>query len=158
MQAGRVRIGILLIGLLVVAAVAVAVYWQADQGPSTATLDPDDGDKVALGRQIYGKECASCHGVKLEGQPHWRIRRPNGRLPAPPHDESGHTWHHPDEMLVELTKYGPAAVVQTDYETDMPAYDGVLSDEQIAAVLSFIKSTWPEDVRVRHDDINVRSK
>lgn len=158
MLSGRVRISLVLVGLLVVAAVAAVVYWRADQGPSTAALDPDDSEKVAFGRQVYEKECASCHGAKLEGQPDWRIRLANGRLPAPPHDESGHTWHHPDQLLVELTKFGPAAVVQTEYETDMPAYEGLLSDDEIVAVLSFIKSTWPEHVRARHDDINARSK
>jgi mono/diheme cytochrome c family protein len=29
----------------------------------------------------------------------------------------------------------------------MPAFDGVLTDEQIRAVLAFIKSTWPERER-----------
>ena len=42
----------------------------------------------------------------------------------------------------------------TDYQTDMPTYEGVLSDDDIIAVLSFIKSTWPADVRDRHDEMN----
>lgn len=76
-------------------------------------------------------------------------------LPAPPHDPSGHTWHHADADLFALTKYGIAAVIgQADYQSAMPAYEAILSDEDIIAVLSFIKSTWPKDIQKRHDLIN----
>lgn len=103
--------------------------------------------EVALGRRIYAEHCASCHGASLEGQPDWRHRRPDGRLPAPPHDASGHTWHHSDAVLFRVTKHGPAAVAGGDYESDMPGFEGVLSDAEIGAVLTFIKSTWPERER-----------
>jgi mono/diheme cytochrome c family protein len=104
---------------------------------------PDDAERIARGAGIYAQHCASCHGAKLEGQPDWRRRLPNGRLPAPPHDESGHTWHHPDEVLFAITRnglvppYAPPA-----YESDMPAYAGRLGDDEIWAVLAFIKSRW----------------
>ena len=75
-------------------------------------------------------------------------------MPAPPHDETGHTWHHPDQQLFALTKYGPAALAGGGYESDMPAYESVLSDEEIWAVLSYLKSRWPAEVQSRHDQIN----
>jgi mono/diheme cytochrome c family protein len=114
---------------------------------------------VALGQEVYTEACASCHGEALEGQPNWRIRLENGRLPAPPHDETGHTWHHPDEMLFGITKIGPQAFAGLDdYETDMPAFEDMLSDQEIWAVLAYIKSTWPLKVRARQEDINLRSQ
>lgn len=119
-----------------------------------AGIEPDDREKVALGARIYTENCASCHGAELEGQADWRRRRADGRLPAPPHDTSGHTWHHPDAQLFAITKYGPAALAGGDYESDMPAYAGVLSDEEIWAVLSYIKSRWPQQVQDRHDQIS----
>ena len=67
-------------------------------------------------------------------------------MPAPPHDASGHTWHHPDRQLFTITKLGVNAVVP-GYESDMPGFEGVLSDDEISAVLAFIKSTWPERAR-----------
>ncbi len=70
-----------------------------------------------------------------------------GRLPAPPHDASGHTWHHPDGVLFRVTKDGPAAVVGDGYESDMPGFGDVMSDPEIQAVVEFIKSTWPERER-----------
>jgi mono/diheme cytochrome c family protein len=111
-------------------------------------IDPDDPAQVALGRQVYAERCAMCHGANLEGQPDWKSRKPNGRLPAPPHDASGHTWHHPDQQLMIITKKGLGGVVP-GYESDMPAFEGVLTDEQIAAVLAFIQSSWPSDIRSR---------
>lgn len=116
-------------------------------GESTAPgddlrADPRDGQKVALGAKVYAQNCASCHGAELEGQPAWRRRLPNGRLPAPPHDESGHTWHHPDDVLFAITKHGVARYAPPGYQSDMPAFEGRLSDDEIWAVLAFIKSRW----------------
>ena len=125
-----------------------------EKGARTVTIDADDPEHVALGKAVYGEHCASCHGENLEGEPNWRMRKADGRLPAPPHDASGHTWHHSDDVLFQLTKYGPAALVGVDYESDMPAYEGTLSDAEILASLAFIKSTWPEDIRARHDAMN----
>ena len=127
-----------MLALAVVAAtiVALAAVWLATSEPK----------QIALGRQLYADHCASCHGNNLEGQPDWMIRLPNGRLPAPPHDASGHTWHHADDELFLITKRGLAAIV-ADYESDMPAFEGVLSNEEIRAILAFIKSIWPERER-----------
>ena len=116
-------------------------------------IDPVDRAQVDLGRKLYVEACASCHGANLEGQPNWQKRLPNGRLPAPPHDASGHTWHHPDIDLFRVTKLGPAAY-PTGYETDMPAFGDRLSDAEIAAILAYIKSTWPPEIRARHDRLN----
>ena len=98
------------------------------------------------GKVLYMEFCASCHGANLEGQPDWRQRLPNGRLPAPPHDETGHTWHHSDEQLFRIVKEGLAALAP-GFETDMQAYGGVLDDAQIEAILDYIKGTWPERER-----------
>jgi mono/diheme cytochrome c family protein len=110
--------------------------------------DPTNAPLVALGEAVYRQHCASCHGARLEGQPDWRTRKPDGRLPAPPHDESGHTWHHSDAQLFGLTKVGlKPPLAPAGYASDMPGFGEILSDEQIWAVLSYIKSTWPAHIR-----------
>lgn len=98
------------------------------------------------GKVLYMEFCASCHGANLEGQPDWRKRLPNGRLPAPPHDETGHTWHHSDEQLFRIVKEGLVSLAP-GYQTDMQAYAGVLDDARIEAILDYIKGTWRERER-----------
>lgn len=118
-------------------------------GCSESKTDPA---KIALGQKLYAQHCAACHGAQLEGQPAWRRRPPNGRMPAPPHDESGHTWHHPDAVLFGITKYGMVPpYAPKNYESDMPAFGGKLSDEEIRAVLAYIESHWtsPEVLEAR---------
>nr|WP_230534303.1 cytochrome c [Microvirga roseola] len=105
-----------------------------------------DRREIALGRQLYASYCAACHGAALEGQPDWQTPKEDGRMPAPPHDESGHTWHHGDRELFLITKKGMGAVVP-GYESDMPAFEGILSDAEIRAVLAFIRSTWSARAR-----------
>ena len=109
---------------------------------------------LALGEKRYAQHCASCHGANLEGQPDWRKRLPNGRFPAPPHDASGHTWHHPDEVLFGITKHGLVPpYAPAGYESDMPAFGGKLSDQEIRAVLAYIESRWPPEVRKRRAEM-----
>ena len=121
-------------------------------------MTPDDPVVVGLGKRIYAEQCASCHGAGLEGEPNWKVRGGDGLMPAPPHDATGHTWHHDDASLFGMTKLGLAEFAGIEYETNMPAFKDTLSDEQILAALSFIKSTWPEHIRQQHDLINQRAK
>ena len=111
--------------------------------------DPTNVAQVALGKAVYSENCASCHGTNLEGQPDWRERKSDGRMPAPPHNTMGHTWHHPDEVLFGIIKQGVAAFAPSGYESDMPAFGGVLTDEEIWAVLAYLKSSWPPEIQVR---------
>jgi mono/diheme cytochrome c family protein len=124
-----------------VSAALIVACGDAPLPPSRA--DPRDAAKVALGAKLYAANCAVCHGARLEGQANWRERLPNGRLPAPPHDEEGHTWHHTDELLFGITKYGVTPkYAPPGYQSDMPAFGDKLSDDEIWAVLSFIESHW----------------
>ena len=95
------------------------------------------------GARLYTENCANCHGANLEGQPDWMVRKPDGKLPAPPHDATGHTWHHSDRQLLMIVRDGLGAIAP-GYVTDMPAFGDRLTDEEIGAILDFIKSTWPQ--------------
>lgn len=127
-----------LIGAPLAAAALAAALLLADGGA--------EGDPVR-GAALYAEACASCHGAALEGQPDWMERGPDGRLPAPPHDASGHTWHHSDRVLFRIVKEGTEAVVGGGYESDMPGFGDSLTDAEIRDVLAFIKSRWPERER-----------
>ena len=140
--------------VLLLFAASTLLASEGTDGVQTA-LQADNLVVVQAGEKLYQTYCAACHGPELEGQPDWRIRDANGRLPAPPHDASGHTWHHADDLLFEITKYGPNVVIGDDsYQTNMPAYKDVLTDTEIVAILSFIKNTWPEEQRNWQEQVN----
>lgn len=124
-------------------------------GCERAGAHASDAAKVARGEVVYRQHCAACHGANLEGQPNWRERLPSGRLPAPPHDASGHTWHHADRVLFDLTKRGMQPHAPPGYESDMPAFGNVLSDADIWAVLAYIKSRWPPAIRDKQTSISI---
>ena len=145
-------------GLVLAGAGAIAALAQqaASDGASMEVLGQVvNAETLQLGKELYAETCSSCHGANLEGQPDWKRRLDNGRMPAPPHDALGHTWHHSDQDLLVIVRDGLGAIVP-GYESDMPAFGDTLTDEDIGAILAFIKSTWPERERefqaqVTHD-------
>ena len=137
-----------------IAAFCLANLWAGVALAGDLMADPDNQEQVARGAKVYAVACASCHGENLEGQPDWQVRKADGRLPAPPHDETGHTWHHADELLFKITKFGTAALVGGDYQSDMLPFEDSLTDEEIWATIAFIKSQWPEATRKRHAEMS----
>ena len=97
--------------------------------------------RIARGGELYAENCAECHGKNLEGQSDWRRRLADGTLPAPPHDETGHTWHHTDEQNFNYTKFGGQVLMPPGRTSAMPAFEDDMPDDEIRAVLAFIKST-----------------
>jgi mono/diheme cytochrome c family protein len=142
--------------MLALIAGSAILLWPFSGG--TERADPDDRSQTALGRLVYAANCASCHGDKLQGQPNWQEHKPDGKLPAPPHDASGHTWHHPDSQLFDMVKRGLGPSAPAGYRSDMPAFNGTLNDKEIWAVLAFIKSAWPPEIRERQSRINQQSE
>ena len=133
--------------VLVVPVTIVLVGCSADNGSSSSGADGASPALADRGAVIYQEYCASCHGLNLEGQPGWQMRNADGTLPAPPHDASGHTWHHSDQLLFELTKLGPGEVIGNGYQSAMPGFSDILHDDDIWAVLAYIESRWPEEIR-----------
>ena len=118
--------------------------------PAAADHNWDHRD-INAGRSLYADNCASCHGANLEGQPNWQSPNADGVLPAPPHDRTGHTWHHDDALLFEYTKLGGQAALEvrgvTGFTSGMPAFGETLTDEEIWDILAYIRSTWSDRER-----------
>ncbi len=136
----------------IVSLAACAGTTNAPAGPQaepTATLPPMPAmrdDLVAEGQPLYQQYCASCHGANLEGQPNWKQPLPSGKYPAPPHDDAGHTWHHPDALLISIIHAGGNGT-NGAIPSDMPAFKDQLNERQIEAVLEYIKSRWSPQSR-----------
>ncbi|TDK46751.1 c-type cytochrome [Antarcticimicrobium luteum] len=145
-------------GIGVAALAAATLFWSQTGAEAQPGLLPyTDAKIVARGAEVYKGFCASCHGARLEGQKNWRERDAEGYLPAPPHDESGHTWHHPDKQLLALTWHGTAQLVGGGYISRMPGFKDTLSPDDVVAVLAYIKSTWPDAVIEQHNTINAQA-
>ena len=111
----------------------------ADPVPPTPQLD---AAQVKEGEVLYGQYCSSCHRADLSGDPEWKTRNADGSLRPPPHDSTGHTWHHSDALLLSLTRDGSIFP-----ESRMPPFGGTLTDDEITAVFEFIKSSWGTEER-----------
>lgn len=139
--------------LLGVGAVAYSLFGTTDTPMGQANYTQKDGEKV------YADFCATCHGANLEGETtEWRTLKADGTLPAPPHDGTGHTWHHGDRLLFTYIKEGGQALSGPDFKSGMPGFKEVLNDDQIWAVLHYIKSSWNEQQRYRQNIMTQREQ
>jgi len=152
----RPRVVVLVLAGLLFGVGAIGLLWfDGDEGASPGA---NSGVSLAEGARLYAENCAACHGANLEGQANWRQRGADGFLPAPPHDASGHTWHHPGRQLFAITKQGTAALVGGDYKSNMPGFADELSDEEIWGILNYIRSRWPENIKRRQQEISARAQ
>ena len=113
-------------------------------GPPLPTLDVS---QVQAGRVIYLANCAVCHGANAQGAPNWATPGPDGLFPPPPHDDSGHTWHHSDRVLYESISRGMNDPLRPGSPLRMPAFGGKLSDGDIRSVIEYFKSLWTVEHR-----------
>ncbi len=133
-----------LLGLFIVALLSCNSAETSTNSDQQSTID----GTLELGATVYASNCASCHGVNLEGEPDWRTPNPDGTWKAPPHNDDGHTWHHPDAYIIDRIVHGTNNLdVAMQQNSNMPAYGDVLSDKEIDAVLAFIKSQWSSRVQ-----------
>ena len=144
----------ILCGVLVVALSACSVSTTTNQPPTTraggvlsqafsAPQPPAlEGAWVSEGEQIYAQYCATCHKRDRSGDPDWKVANDDGIFPAPPHDNTGHTWHHPDPLLAGIVLDGLDGA-----PSGMPKFRGTLTEEQVRSILEFFKSEWGEEER-----------
>ena len=93
--------------------------------------------EATMGKALYEQNSASYHGIDGEGQPDWKTPGENGVYRAPPHTAEGHTWHHPDQHLLDIMANGGAMPNST-----MPGFGEQLSEEEVAEILTHIKTFW----------------
>ena len=100
------------------------------------------------GKELYDKHCASCHGVAAIGQNKdkpYGGRDGNGNLLAPALNPNGHAWHHAPSYLHKYIKDGSPR-----NPSEMPAYGGLLSDDDIRSIIAYIQSLWSDKLLERY--------
>ena len=110
---------------------------------SVPTVDPAN-EQLYLAQQNYNKWCAHCHGWAGDGQPQITIENAEerGYHTVPRHDSQGHTWHHPDQILFEVIKYGVQAPTNL---YPMSSFDEQLTDDEIFGIIDYIKRWWTDE-------------
>ena len=143
----RGKLGVHLLGLLVLTMPILAACSSPDSNTPAGIDETHTIEQSAPGAEIYAQYCAACHGPNGEGQrPDAPLQKDEtGRFPAPPHDDTGHTWHHDDDLLIQIVKEGGMGDPKDFY--DMPAFGNVLNEQEREAVLTFIKTMWTDEQR-----------
>lgn len=115
-------------------------------------------DEIEQGRAVYAQYCAACHGANGEGQFPAAPLEPDatGRYGAPPHDGTGHTWHHSDALLIRYVTEGGFADPNRFYP--MPPFGAVLTEDQILYVLAYIKTMWDDEQRGRQRTLTLEEE
>ncbi|MGA2126456.1 MAG: cytochrome c [Xanthobacteraceae bacterium] len=152
----RSMLGIAIAGAVGATAACVLAAVHQAAAPAPLLADAEDNARVEIGKGIYRRHCASCHGRYLQGQPLWQVTDEDAGRRAPAHDESGHTWQHSDQALFHMTKHGRFATADPGAVSHMPAFEDVLSDADILAVIAFIKRRWPLGLRISQAMLNPR--
>lgn len=120
--------------------------------------DARERREAQLGAAVYAAHCALCHGAQGEGSADWRNRRADGRLPPPPHDSTGHTWHHADGLLFRIVSSGTATAIGDTAHRErygMPALSPPLTPAEIRAVLTYLKRRWTKEQRQRQATLSI---
>ena len=110
------------------------VYLPYHSAAEVAFYQPAGGGGNALGKQFYDNVCALCHNPDGTGKP--------GQ--APPFVGSDVVLGSSGRMiripLAGLT--GPIQVKGQEWNLSMPAMGAAMTDEQLAAVLTYIRQSW----------------
>jgi mono/diheme cytochrome c family protein len=138
---------VLVIGAGAIGLISISAF-QSDSpvvinGTAVPAMPTLNSDQATQGAVLYAQSCASCHGLNLEGTLNWKKALPDGSLPPPPHDSSGHTWHHSDALLLRIIADGSDSA----FNSKMPAFKDKLTVDQMRLILDFIKTRWDKDKR-----------
>jgi len=106
-----------------------------------------DAGPLATGEDVYKAYCAYCHGFKLDGKSEWFRRTDKDPAHSPALNESGNAWRLSDKMLFDITKYGGQPYALPGVKSEMPAFEGVITDKQMSMSLDYVKGQWPEKLR-----------
>lgn len=142
MKHGKASVVAILSTLLVVAAACGQVQQDGRAIPAAGLAGgtPDKQPSLERGESLYQANCLVCHGDR---------RGEGGNGLGPPHNEQGHTWHHPDAQLKEWVLGGRLFL-------GMPAFKDKLTDQEVEAILAYIKPWWTEEQRQSQADVSQR--
>lgn len=119
---------------------AMAVYLKGIAEPAPPPQQPstlpttESSLLISLGKTVYEARCASCHGMQGEGKPpHW---------PPLASNQSIQMSSAVNAIRMVLNGGYPPGTAGNPRPYGMPPFAGSLSDNEIAAVVSYIRTAW----------------
>lgn len=101
-------------------------------------------DQVKHGKDVFEKNCASCHGKNAEATKNWKKTDANGKYPAPPLNGTAHAWHHDLDLLRRTVREGGQKLGGL-----MPPFENTLTSVEIDQAISYFQSKWSDDIYER---------
>lgn len=120
---------------IVIFAIFVFIYENKDSNKRWYTKE-----QIIYGKEVFSKNCASCHGYNAEKTLDWKKTLADGSYPPPPLNDKAHAWHHPKWQLMEIITNGGAS-----YDGKMPAFKDKLTVEEKDAAISYFQSFWSDE-------------
>jgi mono/diheme cytochrome c family protein len=120
--------------LLALATVAACAKNERTSRSTTASAARANPASVDDGARVYITNCSSCH--QLDG------RGIAGAFPPLAHNP---TVTGDPAQVIRIVQHGQRGTIRANgnvYRGEMPAWDGLLSNTDIAAVVSYIRSAW----------------
>jgi mono/diheme cytochrome c family protein len=119
---------------------AMAIYLKsiaepASRPPAGSNLPTSESSLlISLGKTVYDARCASCHGAQGEGKPpHW---------PPLANNQSIEMESAVNAIRMVLNGGYPPSTEGNPRPYGMPPFAGLLSDNEVAAVVSYIRTAW----------------
>ncbi len=109
--------------------------WLQSPEPVAQRAGPPEPEPVS-GSQVYSARCASCHQSNGQGV--------SGAFPP----LIGTSWVENKGQIIRILLHGMQGEVEVKGETyngNMPAWGSILSDREIAAVITHVRQSWEND-------------
>ena len=118
---------------------AMARYIKSLPPVENETVPPADAATLGMGRTIYNLHCGTCHLPTGLGDPEMAPRLAQASLVVRAHDPAS---------LINVILYGPETAVlptPSPWREPMDEFQYLLTDEEVAALASFLRSSWHND-------------
>ena len=115
---------------------AIAIYLKdkPSQNENQAAADKPDQTVMRIGAAIYADECAGCHAANGKGT--------SGLFPSLNGSPTVQQTDPTTLLHVVLRGARSAATDMAPTGAAMPQFDWILNDDQVAAVLTYIRNAW----------------
>jgi mono/diheme cytochrome c family protein len=113
---------------------AIATYLKDQRGAKAQSPDKPDAAAMKTGEKIYADECSGCHTPNGRGTP--------GMFPSINGSPAVQQTDATTLMRVVLRGARSAGTDAAPTAPAMPAFGWLLSDSEVAAVLTYVRNTW----------------